>query len=139
MLNKEIRIVVASVRGFADVERLKLTIDGLLNDIYDMNEGVDEEDEDLITDKKIVFLINGEGRTAADILPALAMERNIEVEVIKVDWSKGKKAFFDNCAVLGSKSTHAIIFTDHKDDGMQTLIKSCLDAGSRVRSYSSIV
>lgn len=139
MLNKEIRIVVASVRGFTDVERLKLTIDGLLKDIYEMNEGLDDEDDDLITEAKIVFMINGEGRTAADILPALAMERNIEVEVLKVDWSKGKKAFFDNCAVLGSKSTHAIIFTDSKDDGMQTLIKACLDAGSRVRSYSSSI
>lgn len=139
MLNKEIRIVVASVRGFTDVERLKLTIDGLLDDIYTLNEGVDDEDDDLITEAKIVFLINGENKTAADLLPALAMERGIEVDVIRVDWSKGKKAFFDNCAVLGSKSTHAIIFTDHKDDGMQTLLKACLDAGSRVRSYSSIV
>lgn len=139
MLNKEIRIVVASVRGFADVERLKLAIDGLLDDIYDLNEGLGEEDDDLITEAKIVFLINGEGKTVAEILPALAMERNIEVEVIKVDWSKGKKAFFDNCAVLGSKSTHAIIFNDDKDDGMQTLIKACLDAGSRVRKYTSII
>lgn len=139
MLNKEIRIVVASVRGFTDVERLKLTIDGLLSDIYEMNEGLTDEDDELITDAKIVFLINGEGKTAADLLPVLAAERNIEVDVIRVDWSKGKKAFFDNCAVLGSKSTHAIIFTDNKDDGMQTLIKSCLDAGSRVRSYSSSI
>ncbi|AHI60301.1 hypothetical protein RAY_151 [Erwinia phage vB_EamM_RAY] len=139
MLNKEIRIVVASTKGFNDAERLKLTIDGLLEDIYYLNEGVGDEDEELITDAKIVFITNGEHKTAAELLPGVLGDRNIDIEVIKVDWSKGKKAFFDNCAVLGAKSTHGVIFTDSKDDGMQTLLKACLDAGSRVRTYSSAI
>ncbi|QZA70931.1 DNA binding protein [Erwinia phage AH06] len=139
MLNKEIRIVVASVKGFTDAERLKMTIDEFLDDIYYLNEGIGEDDEELITDAKIVFITNGEHRTAAELLRTALGDRDIDIEEIRVDWSKGKKAFYDNCAVLGAKSTHGIIFTDHKDEGMQTLLKACLDAGSRVRSYSSAI
>lgn len=135
-MKKEVRIVVASVRGFHDVDRLKVALGMLLNDVYLMNECVEEEDE-IITDDKIVILTNGDDKTISqDITVALA-GRAIEVEVVPVDWSKGNAAFFKNCEVLGTRATHGIVFTDKVDEGMGTLIKACLVNGARMRIYTT--
>lgn len=135
-MKKEVRIVIASVRGFHNTERLKIALGLLLNDIYLMNECIEDED-DLITDEKIVILTNGDDKTIShDIRDALG-EREIEIETIPVDWSIGNAAFYKNCELIGTRATHGLVFTDRADEGMGALIKACLINGARVRIYTT--
>lgn len=138
MLNKEVRIVVAGVKGFHDKDRLKLALDSLISDIFLVNEGVVEEDE-LLTKEHVVLITNGEMKTLAAEVKEYGVEACIDVQEIGVEWDRGKKAFFDNCGILGMRSTHALIFTNHNDEGMSTLTKSCLENGSRVRVFATAI
>lgn len=138
MLNKEVRIVVAGDKGFHNKDRLKLALDALISDIFLINEGVDDEDE-LLTNERIILFTNGESKTLAVEVKEYSTETGIDLQEIPVDWDRGKKAFFDNCGVLGMRSTHAIIFTNHNDDGMAALIRACLEAGSRVRVFTTAI
>jgi len=136
MINKEVRIVVASMRGFTDMVRTKLAVDALLQTIYLLNEGIDDTDPDYVTPEKIVFISNGEQGTIAHQLPELLQAYHLEHVDVPVDWATGKAAFYENCVALGSQATYAIIFWDHEDQGMNALYKSCLQAGAPVRSYN---
>lgn len=137
-MKKEVRIVVASVRGFHDADRLKVALGTLLHDVYLMNECAEEDDE-IITDEKIVILTNGDDKTIShDVSVALA-GRVIDIEVVPVDWSKGNAAFFKNCELMGTRATHGIVFTDKVDEGMGTLIKACLVNGARMRIYTTTI
>ncbi|QXO10116.1 hypothetical protein pEaSNUABM37_00155 [Erwinia phage pEa_SNUABM_37] len=138
MLNKEVRIVVAGDKGFHNKDRLKLALDRLIADIFLVNEGVTDEDE-LLTKDHILLITNGEVKTLAAEVKEYSAENQIDLQEIAVEWDRGKKAFFDNCGVLGMRSTHAIIFTGHSDEGMKTLVKDCLSAGSRVRVFTTAV
>lgn len=136
MVNKEVRIVISSVKGFNSVDRLKAAFEGLLADIYLMNEETTDEDE-YIDDTKIVVMHNGERNTISPLVREI-VRGTIDVEEIKVDWEKGRKSFFDNCAILGSRCTHAIVFWDNKDEGQRSLIKACLENNARVRAYDIV-
>lgn len=137
-MKKEVRIVVASVRGFHDADRLRIALGTLLNDVYLMNECMEEDDE-IITDDKIVILTNGDDKTIShDITVALA-GRVIDIEVVPVDWNKGNAAFYKNCELMGTRATHGIVFTDKVDEGMGTLIKACLVNGARMRIYTTTI
>jgi len=138
MLNKEVRIVVAGVKGFHDKDRLKLALDALITDIFLVNDGVVDDDE-LLTKEHVVLITNGELKTLAAEVKEYGAAANIDVQEIAVEWDRGKKAFFDNCGILGMRSTHAIIFTNHNDEGMLTLTKNCLENGSRVRVFSTAI
>lgn len=138
MLNKEVRIVVAGVKGFHDEKRLKAALDALINDIFLVNEGVQDEDE-LLTKERVLLITNGEMKTLAAEVKAYAHENGFDLDEIGIEWDRGKRAFFDNCDVLGMRSTHALIFTDHNDDGMVALSKACLTAGSRVRVFNTML
>lgn len=138
MLNKEVRIVVAGDKGFHNKERLKLALDRLIEEIFLVNEDIVDEDEKL-TKSHVLLITNGEMKTLAAEVKEYSVEAQIELQEIAVEWDRGKKAFFDNCGVLGMRATHAIIFTNHNDEGMKTLIKSCLENGSRVRTFTTAI
>lgn len=138
MLNKEVRIVVAGDKGFHNKERLKLALDRLIADIFIVNEGVVDEDE-LLTKDHVLLITNGEVKTLAAEVKEYSVENQIDLQEIAVEWDRGKKAFFDNCGVLGLRATHAMIFTNHNDEGMKTLIKNCLENGSRVRVFTTAI
>lgn len=134
MLNKEVRIVVAGDKGFHNKDRLKLALDSLIADIFLVNEGVEDEDE-LLTKEHVIILTNGELKTLAAEAREYSTESGVDLQEIAIEWDRGKKAFFDNCGILGMRATHALIFTNHSDEGMTSLIKACLAAGSRVRTF----
>jgi len=136
MLKKEVRIVVAGDKGFHNKDRLRLALDKLIADIFVINDGVSEEDE-LLTKEHVVLITNGELKTLAVEVKEYALENQIDLQEIPVEWDRGKKAFFDNCGILGMRATHALIFTSHNDEGMKTLIKDCLEHGSRVRVFTT--
>lgn len=138
MLNKEVRIVVAGDKGFHNKDRLKLALDGLIKDIFLVNEGVVDEDE-LLTKEHVLLITNGELKTLAAEVKEYSAESAIDLLEIAVEWDRGKKAFFDNCGVLGLRATHALIFTNHNDEGMKTLITSCLENGGRVRVFTTAI
>lgn len=138
MLKKEVRIVVAGDKGFHDKNRLKLALDALIKDIFLVNEGVLEED-DLLTNEHVVLITNGELKTLAAEVREYATETGIDIQEIAIEWDRGKKAFFDNCGILGMRSTHAVIFTNQSDDGMSALIRACLESGSRVRVFTTTI
>lgn len=135
-MKKEVRIVVASVRGFHDADRLKVALGLLLNDVFLMNECA-EEDDDIITDENIVILTNGDDKTISQDIAIALGGRSIDVEVVPVDWNKGNAAFYKNCEIMGTRATHGIVFTDKVDEGMGTLIKACLVNGARMRIYTT--
>jgi len=138
MLNKEVRIVIAGDKGFHNKDRLKLALDALIADIFLMNEGIYDEDE-LIKKENILLITNGETKTLAVEAKEYAEAEGYDLQEIGIEWDRGKRAFFDNCGILGMRSTHAIVFTNHNDDGMASLIKSCLEAGSRVRVFTTAI
>lgn len=138
MLNKEVRIVVAGDKGFHNKDRLKLALDRLIEDIFVINEGITDEDE-LLTKEHVLLITNGELKTLAAEVREYAAESSIDLQEIPIEWDRGKKAFFDNCGILGMRATHAIIFTNHNDEGMKTLINDCLTHGSRIRLFTTAI
>lgn len=138
MLNKEVRIVIAGDKGFHNKDRLKSALDSLISDIFLVNEGVTDEDE-LLTKEHVVLITNGEVKTVAAEVKEYSVAAGIDIQEIPVEWDRGKKAFFDNCGVLGLRSTHALIFTNHNDEGMSSLIRACLTNGSRVRVFTCAI
>lgn len=138
MVARDIRIVVASTRSFHDVGRLKMALDKLLEDIYVSNQYLDESEH--ITEDDVAILINGDKSTIAGDINEIVDGTRLAVDTMPVDWDKGgKKAFFENCVSMGMRATHGLVFTERGDEGMETLIKSCLQSGARIRIYSTRV